>query len=402
MSYWSRTVIVPLLVLMAKKPRARNPRGVAIAELFVAPPESVRDWITPARSRRSPVRFRSSIGCALSRTDLAERSAIARDRSGGRVRHRAAQRRRRARRHLPGDGQHGDDVRLPRLSARPSALRDRALARLRKLVVRDGERDYCQPCLSPIWDTGLAGHALMEVGDERPPPVLGRALRLARRASRCLISSAIGRCSGRACGRAAGPSNTPIRIIPISTTPRWWAWRSIASIASAIARRSSAPPNGSSACRAAMAAGRAFDADNTYYLPQPHSLRRSRRAARSADRGRLGALRRFSGQLGYAEHPAVAAAASPICGASRRADGCWFGRWGTNYIYGTWSVLAGAQRRGRRSGSSRDAPRRRLAARRSSARMAAGARTASPIGPTSRAARRRYSTASQTAWALLG
>ena len=27
-SYWSRTVIVPLLVLMAKKPRARNPRNI--------------------------------------------------------------------------------------------------------------------------------------------------------------------------------------------------------------------------------------------------------------------------------------------------------------------------------------------------------------------------------------
>src|SRR5262249_41971830 len=22
------------------------------------------------------------------------------------------------------------------------------------------------------------------------------------------------------------------------------------------------------------------------------------------------------------------------------SEGCWFGRWGTNYIYGTWSVLA--------------------------------------------------------------
>ena len=22
-------------------------------------------------------------------------------------------------------------------------------------------------------------------------------------------------------------------------------------------------------------------------------------------------------------------------------DGSWYGRWGTNYIYGTWSVLAG-------------------------------------------------------------
>jgi Squalene cyclase len=40
-SYWSRTVIVPLLVLMVKKPRARNAKGVRIDELFAAPPRSI-------------------------------------------------------------------------------------------------------------------------------------------------------------------------------------------------------------------------------------------------------------------------------------------------------------------------------------------------------------------------
>ena len=34
MSYWARTVMVPLLVLAALKPRARNPRGVRIQELL--------------------------------------------------------------------------------------------------------------------------------------------------------------------------------------------------------------------------------------------------------------------------------------------------------------------------------------------------------------------------------
>src|SRR6201996_7633546 len=33
-SYWSRTVIAPLLVLMAKKPQARNPRRITVHELF--------------------------------------------------------------------------------------------------------------------------------------------------------------------------------------------------------------------------------------------------------------------------------------------------------------------------------------------------------------------------------
>src|SRR6266567_195961 len=40
-SYWARTVIVPLLVLQALKPRAQNPRGVRIDELFLEPPGSV-------------------------------------------------------------------------------------------------------------------------------------------------------------------------------------------------------------------------------------------------------------------------------------------------------------------------------------------------------------------------
>ena len=40
-SYWSRTVIVPLLVLMAKKPRARNAKGIRIDELFLEPPRTL-------------------------------------------------------------------------------------------------------------------------------------------------------------------------------------------------------------------------------------------------------------------------------------------------------------------------------------------------------------------------
>src|SRR5581483_3852769 len=34
-SYWARTVLVPLLVLQALKPRAKNPRGIGIDELFI-------------------------------------------------------------------------------------------------------------------------------------------------------------------------------------------------------------------------------------------------------------------------------------------------------------------------------------------------------------------------------
>ena len=40
-SYWSRTVIVPLLVLMHLKPLAKNPKNVRIDELFLEPPATL-------------------------------------------------------------------------------------------------------------------------------------------------------------------------------------------------------------------------------------------------------------------------------------------------------------------------------------------------------------------------
>ncbi|HWL46917.1 MAG TPA: prenyltransferase/squalene oxidase repeat-containing protein, partial [Sphingomonadaceae bacterium] len=56
MSYWARTVIVPLLVLMALRPQARNPRGILVDELYcergrVYPPQSKaagRKWLWTA------------------------------------------------------------------------------------------------------------------------------------------------------------------------------------------------------------------------------------------------------------------------------------------------------------------------------------------------------------------
>src|ERR1044071_5862603 len=40
-SYWARTVLVPLLVLQALRPRAKNPLGIKIDELFVEAPATI-------------------------------------------------------------------------------------------------------------------------------------------------------------------------------------------------------------------------------------------------------------------------------------------------------------------------------------------------------------------------
>jgi len=83
----------------------------------------------------------------------------------------------------------------------------------------------------------------------------------------------------------------------------------------------------------------AFDADNEFYLLEHIPF---------ADHGALldppsvDVTARCLGmlaQLGYdREHPAVARGLDYLR-REQEEDGSWFGRWGTNYVYGTWSVL---------------------------------------------------------------
>src|ERR1700753_1540272 len=37
---------------------------------------------------------------------------------------------------------------------------------IEKLLVMGRDEAYCQPCLSPVWDTALTAHALLEAGGE--------------------------------------------------------------------------------------------------------------------------------------------------------------------------------------------------------------------------------------------
>jgi squalene-hopene/tetraprenyl-beta-curcumene cyclase len=47
----------------------------------------------------------------------------------------------------------------------------------------------------------------------------------------------------------------------------------------------------------------------------------------------------FLAQIGYGrDHPAIARGLD-FLKSEQEPDGSWFGRWGTNYVYGTWSVL---------------------------------------------------------------
>ena len=127
-SYWSRTVIVPLLVLQALKPKARNPKGVGIDELFLEPPQTIGAAPKAPQQKASWFWLFRAIDSLLHAFEpffpkRSRRRAI--DARGGMGR-RAPQRRGRSRRDLPGDGEQRDDVRRAGLSEASSATRDRA------------------------------------------------------------------------------------------------------------------------------------------------------------------------------------------------------------------------------------------------------------------------------------
>ena len=111
-SYWARTVMVPLLVLQALKPRPANPRGVGIAELFVAPPETVRKWPTGAHQTWAAVKFFGAIDWLLEarRAFLSRLPAPPRHRRRRGFRDRAPQWRGRSGRDLSRHGEQRADV----------------------------------------------------------------------------------------------------------------------------------------------------------------------------------------------------------------------------------------------------------------------------------------------------
>jgi squalene-hopene/tetraprenyl-beta-curcumene cyclase len=337
-SYWSRTVVVPLLVLMALRPRARNPRGVDIRELFVVPPEVERDY-NHATSRDLLGRAFSALDAVLRKLEPSFPAAY---------RARAiAQAIRWTTERL--NGEDGLGGIFPAMANALMAFDtlgyakdhpDRAIAKraLEKLLVVGDAEVYCQPCLSPVWDTSLAVHALFETGDPQPAEAIERAN--AWLAGRQVLD-VVGDWAARRPG----------------LRPGGWAFQywnnyypdvdDTAVVAMALHRENPAKYR-EAIDRAAewvvgMQSGNggwgAFDADNIHYHLNYIPF---------ADHGALldppteDVTARCIGfllQAGYPKDDPVVARGLAYLRRTQQPDGSWFGRWGTNYIYGTWSVL---------------------------------------------------------------
>ncbi len=339
-SYWSRTVIVPLLVLMARRPRARNPHGVHIRELFRRHPDEIRDWI------RGP--YRSGWGRAFKALDVvlkrAERffPAGARKRAVGLAVDFVTERL---------NGEDGLGAIYPAMAntvmmfdtlgyepTHPHA----ALAWLavQKLLVDTDEGTYCQPCVSPIWDTSLAGHAMAEAGYGC---ALGREP--VEAASRWLAERQILTVKG----------DWAVRRPDVA--PGGWAFQYAndhypdvddTAAVGLLLHRNGDPAHDEAIERAKQWIVGMQSSDGGWGAFEPENTHSYLNHIPFADHGALldpptadvtGRCVGFLAQIGMRSDDPVMVKALAYLMREQEADGSWFGRWGTNYIYGTWSVL---------------------------------------------------------------
>ena len=407
-SYWSRTVIVPLLVLMALKPQARNPHGIAIPELFRTPPGQVRDWI------RGP--YRSGWGRFFKVVDIVLRR-LEPHFPTGLNKTAVAKAKRFVVERLNGDDGLGaiypamanSVMMFDRLGYAPDHPHAAtAWASVRKLLVVGPDSAYCQPCFSPVWDTGLAGLAMAEAGFI---PEGG--------ANSHGVDAATAWLRGRQINDVVG--DWAVRRPNLA--PGGWAFQynnahypdvDDTAVVGLLLLRNGDPAHAEAIARArnwvvGMQSNGRDGSDGGWGAFEPENTHAYLNHIPFADHGALldpptadvtARCVSFLADAGMAKDDPVMARAVAYLRREQEPDGSWFGRWGTNYIYGTWSVLCALNA----AGMDHDDPvlRRTVAWLLSIQRDDGGWGEDEESYAGAAPGRYKASTPSQTAWALLG
>jgi len=343
-SYWARTTMVPLMVIAALKPLAKNPKGVGVDELFLQDPRSI--GMTAKAPHQSWAWFAlfSALDSVLRVIEpmfpktLRQRAI---DAALAFIEERL-------------NGEDGMGAIYPPMAnivmmydalGKDADFPPRAITRrgLDKLLVIGEEEAYCQPCMSPVWDTALTCHAMNEAGGEAAMSSVKKGLDwlLPKQVLDVKGDWAVKRPELRPGGWAFQYNNdyypdlddTAVVVMSMDRIRR---------------------ETGTSKYDAAIARGRewiegmqsddggwaAFDVNNLeYYLNNiPFS-----------DHGALldpptedvtGRCISMLAQLGEtAENSKIVAAGVAYLRRTQHPEGSWYGRWGMNFIYGTWSVL---------------------------------------------------------------
>jgi squalene-hopene/tetraprenyl-beta-curcumene cyclase len=338
-SYWSRCVIYPLLILFAKRPVHTLPPERRIRELFIHDPHSIRHidrfdgrilrncFILQDRILKLVERF---IPDWMRRASLRKIEHWTRD-------------------HMRGTG--GIGAIFPAMANAVMALKilgceqsdpdlTRGIQAIEDLVLEGQESTYVQPCVSPIWDTCLTLNALAECGIADEHPAVNAAIQW-------LFDKQVfvrGDWSVKAPHLDSGgwafqfenefyPDVDDTSMVVMAML-RVGAYKRPAD-----ARRLAMAVNWVLGMQNSDGGWGAFDIDNRYeYLNNiPFADHGALVDPSTADL--TGRCIEMLAMLGYDRRFPPVKRGLEFLHKDQKPSGAWYGRWGVNYIYGTWAVL---------------------------------------------------------------
>ena len=341
-SYWSRCVIVPLLIIFNKRPVVDLKPEQGVRELFLSPPEKLRHIDKLGKGS-----VLANIFILFDRVLKLVDPMVPRW-----IRSRALKKAENwMRDHAKGKG--GIGAIYPAMANTAIALKAlgaaddepdfvRTMQAIEDLVLDDEEETYCQPCVSPIWDTCLSLTALTESGAHPEHPAVQRAMEW-------LFDQQIF-VPGDWCNQTS------------NLAPGGWAFQ----------YENDKYPDVDDTGMVLMSLLRAGAHDKQHKLKHINQAVNWLLGMQNKD-GSWGAFDigndcEHLNNIPFADHGALVDPGTadltarcveqlamlgydrsfpPIARAlefliqDQEENGSWYGRWGVNYIYGTWSVLSG-------------------------------------------------------------
>jgi squalene-hopene/tetraprenyl-beta-curcumene cyclase len=217
----------------------------------------------------------------------------------------------------------------------------RGLKALEFFTLSDGDRLWLQSCISPVWDTALALRALAAAGLPPEHPAL-------KKASSWLLDQQIFK-----------PGDWSVKCPDLP--PGGWAFEFVNNwypdvddssvVLVALKETLADPAKHEDALRAGInwcvgmqcqnGGFASFDKDNTKEWLNAIPFGDLKALVDPPTEDITGRVLEMLGAFGSGpEHPAAGPALT-FLHRTQDPDGPWWGRWGVNYLYGTWSVLAG-------------------------------------------------------------
>jgi squalene-hopene/tetraprenyl-beta-curcumene cyclase len=353
-SYWSRAVIIPLLIVFAHRPLCPIPQEQGIDELYVQPPKDV-DYAHVPPLHRDPAilswrNFFVWIDGLLRLYEMFPVKTLRR-KALKKAQNWMIQ-------HMDGEG--GLGAIYPAMANSLVALQalgystdhplvQKALGEIEALEIYSNPVNgitptmlHLQPCHSPVWDTALTVNALIERGLALDHQSLHRAgAWLRSRQCQKVGDWAVSASEARSGGWAFQFENEWYPDIDDT-----------AAVVMALAKIHSPELP---ACDQAIKKGvewvlalqgsdggwGAYDKDNNKLIFNKIPFADHQALLDPSTADLTGRCLEMLGTLGYDQsHPAVGPAIE-FLRKEQEPNGSWYGRWGVNYIYGTWCVLSG-------------------------------------------------------------